>query len=45
LARAIRAIPDGAATREELAECEAIEQRLGVRRGASDPPMELPLTR
>lgn len=38
VARAIRAIPDGMATREELGEAEAIERQLKVAHGASAPP-------
>jgi hypothetical protein len=39
VARAIRALPDGAATFEELAEAEAIERRLGARPDAGAPPV------
>jgi class 3 adenylate cyclase/tetratricopeptide (TPR) repeat protein len=39
LARAIRALPDGEATAEELAEAAEIEGRLRVREGASAPPV------
>jgi hypothetical protein len=39
LARAIRALPDGEATASELAEADAIEQRLRVADGASAPPI------
>jgi hypothetical protein len=37
--RAIRALPEGAATAEELAEAEAIERRLNVVPGATAPPV------
>jgi hypothetical protein len=39
VARASRALPEGAATAEELAEAEAIEARLRVVPGASAPPV------
>jgi hypothetical protein len=39
VARAIRALPRGLATTEELAEADAIERRLNVPPAAADPPV------
>jgi hypothetical protein len=39
LVRAIRALPEGGATTEELAEAEEIERRLRIAPGAGDPPV------